>query len=58
MSQKQPPTIDQVYHEFQMAHTTESNVIELLRKTCEEQSKEIVILRAKVMELTKPPKKK
>jgi hypothetical protein len=58
MSKPQPPSIDQVYREFQMAHTTESNVIELLYKTTAEQQKEIVQLRARVMELSTPKKKK
>jgi len=56
MSQ-QPPSIDQIYRQYQQASTTQSNIIEMLVDTCTKQATEIVQLRARVTELDKPKKK-
>jgi flagellin-specific chaperone FliS len=57
MSQ-QPPSIDQIYRQFQQASTTQGNIIEMLIDTCTKQATEIVQLRAQVVELTPKPQKK
>ena len=56
MSAQQPPSIDQIYRQFQQSSTTQGNIIEMLVDTCTKQATEIVQLRAHVVELDKPQK--
>lgn len=56
MSAQQPPSIDQIYRQYQQSSTTQGNIIEMLVDTCTKQATEIVQLRARVVELDKPQK--
>ena len=53
-----PPTLEELYRDYSMAKNHENTIVDMMYKQLVEQNKEIVELRAKVVELEQPPKSK